>query len=249
MKLGDAQQRRPRRLAGTAAARTRSAEGFTLIEVLLSMAIMAMMAALAWGSFSATARSKTLAERSIGRYQQVRTALNRIARELAMAYLSKNDQSGALHPRTRFVGKRGSKVDELTFSTLAHVRLRENARECDQSVIRYTVAPGPAGRAGRQRLLRRESPRLGSEREPEEDGAAYVVLEDVRTLRFEYYDAQAKEWREEWSTMAADGQPDRLPEIVRVVLTVVDERERERTFRTAARTFLRDPLWVSSAVD
>jgi len=210
---------------------------------------MAMMVALAWGSFSFTARSKNASERSIARYQQVRTALNRIARELSMAYLSKNDQVGALRPRTLFVGKRGGRVDELTFSTLAHVRLRENARECDQSVLRYSVAAEGPGRAGRQRLLRRESRRLGSDREADEDGAAYVVLDDLRSLRFEYYDAPAKEWREEWSTVAADGQPDRLPDIVRIVVTVLDEREREQTFRTAARTFLRDPLWVSSAVD
>lgn len=218
--------------------------GFTMLEVLVSVAIIAGMMTMIWGAFSLTVRSKRRAEEIEERYHQIRLAMNRMAREISMAYLSKNDQPGAIKPRTQFAGQRNSSVDELLFSGLAHVRLRENARECDQSLIRYYGAPDPDDRSVTN-LMRRETRRLGVER-PGEDGAAYIMLEDVEDLHFAFFDDQANEWKETWNTTSADGQPDRLPSKVRIELTVRDEQGKEITFKTATRIFLLDALMSSN---
>lgn len=219
---------------------------FTLIEVMLSIAILAGISALIWGSFSLTSRGKAQAEAMIARYQQARLALNRMAREISMAYLSKNDRFGTDNPRTLFVSEAEGGSDTLTFSAFAHVRLRENAKECDQSVLRYFVASDPASR-GQLNLMRRESRRLGLER-PGEEGPAFAMLEHVESLKFEFFDGIAEEWRDRWNTRSADGQPDRLPDKVRIVVTMKDERGEPMALSTATRPQLRDALWyISSA--
>lgn len=219
--------------------------GFTLIEVLVSVAILAGMTTLIWGSFSISSNTKRKVEAIEERHQQIRLAMNRMAREISMAYLSKNDMTGTMNPRTFFVGLRHSKVDDLMFSGLAHVVLQANAKESDQSVIHYYAAPDPENRS-RTHLMRRESRRLGGEH-PGEEGPAYVMLEDVEALHFDFFDEQANEWKEAWNTKAADGQPDRLPMKVRITLTLRNEKGRPETFLTAARIYLRDPLWFSTS--
>jgi general secretion pathway protein J len=219
-------------------------QGFTLIEVMVAMAIFASMTTLIWGSFSLTANSKRKIEEIEDRYHQLRLGMNRLAREISMAYLSKNDVAGAVKPRTMFVSQRNARIDDLTFSSLAHIVLRENAKECDQSVIRYFASPDPNDRK-RTHVMRRESRRLGGQ-QPGEDGPAYIIIEDVEALHFQFFDEPANEWKESWNTTSADGQPDRLPKKVRIALTIRDENGREITLLSGTVVPMRDPLWFST---
>ncbi|MBW2731419.1 MAG: prepilin-type N-terminal cleavage/methylation domain-containing protein [Deltaproteobacteria bacterium] len=221
----------------------RQQSGFTLIEVMLVIAIISVMASLVWASFSLSTRTKRKAEAISERYHQIRLAMERMTREISMAFLSKNDIPGAMKPRTFFTSKHQSSVDELTFASLSHMRLREDAREGDQTLISYYSAPDVEDRS-RTNLMRRATRRLGVEK-PGEDGPAYVMLEDVEELHFEFFDVNANEWREQWNTGSVDGQPDRLPTKVRIVITIKDEKGKDITFHTATRIHLRDPLWFS----
>ena len=224
--------------------RASNQSGFTLFEVLIAVAILATMVSIVWGSFAITARIKKRVEEIEVRYHQVRLAMSRMSREISMAYLSKNDTMGTVNPRTMFVGLRSSSVDDLKFSNLAHLRMRENAKECDQGVVRYYAASDPVKRS-QINLMRRENHRLGMEK-PGEEGPAFIMLEDIKELHFEYFDEQANDWKESWNTGSADGQPDRLPSKVRIKLTMIDEWGKEQTFITGTRIFMKDPLWFSS---
>lgn len=224
-------------------ARRREA-GFTMIEILISMAILAGMSTLIWGSFSMSSNAKRKIEQVEARYHQIRLAMNRMAREISMSFLSKNDMVGALHPRTLFTSARNNSVDDLMFTGLSHMMLRANGKECDQSLIRYYAETDPEDRS-RSHLMRRESRRLGGEK-PGEEGPAYIMLEDVEELHYEFFDETANEWREDWDTTSADGQADRLPTKVRIVVTLIMEGKKEITLTTGTRLHMRDPLWFSS---
>ena len=218
--------------------------GFTLLEVMISMAILVGMSTIVWGSFTITANIKERVEEVEDRYHQIRLAMSRMAREISMAYISKNDQMGTTNPRTMFVGKRETSVDDLMFSNLSHLRMRENAKECDQGVIRYYEATDP-DQKDQTNLMRREHHRLGA-RKPGEEAPSFVMIEGIEALHFDYFDEQANEWKESWSTLSADGQPDRLPTKVRIKLTLKDEFGEELTFITATRIYMQDPLWFST---
>lgn len=229
--------------------RRRRGAGFTLLEVLIAGAIVAGMMSIVYGAFRVTSRSKRRVEEMEERYHQLRMAMGRMAREISMAFLSKNDQQGKLHPRTFFISQRNSSVDDLMFTSLSHVRLTENAKESDQCIIRYYAAPDPDDRS-MTNLMRRESKRLiyATDVRPGETGPAYIMLEDVEELHFEYFDERNNEWRETWDTTSVDGQPDRLPTRIKIELTMKDPLGKEYTFVTATRIYMRDPLWFTSGL-
>jgi general secretion pathway protein J len=217
--------------------------GFTLVEVLVATAILASITALIWGSFHSASGSKQRVEAIGSRYHQIRMAMNRMAKEISMTFLSTHDDPNTNRPRTFFIVEKDSRGDYLMFSSLAHQRLNEDAKECDQSVISYYLAPDPDDKAV-MNLMRRETRRLGVER-PKEDGQAHILLEDVKRLEFAFFDdrPEKNDWIESWDTQKVDGQPNRLPAKVRILVTLEDEYGRDITLRTATRTFLREGLW------
>jgi len=224
----------------------RRARGFTLIEVMVACAILAMVSTLVWGSFTETFHTKSAVEAQSVRYRTVRVALERMARELSMAYLSQNELQQT-DRRTLFAGKRKGSFDEVTFSYFGHQRLYQDANECDTAVVVYY---GDRNRDDSRKtdLYRRETRRLQYLKPDDQPGEVDVVCDDVVGLRFEYWDARDKQWREEWVTNSADGQPDRLPGRIRITLTVHDERGKEVPFQTEVRLAMTEPLQLR-AVD
>jgi general secretion pathway protein J len=214
--------------------------GFTLIEVLVAVSILAMVTTLVWGSFRDTFRTKTAVEAQSARYRTVRIALERVAREISQSYLSQNEDTSQQERRTLFLGKRKNDVDELRFSYFGHQRLYQDADECDTAQVYYFGARDRDNNW--TNLMRRETRRLGNDRPENLPGSTDVLCDDVVRFRLEYWDARDKQWRDEWATIAADGQPDRLPSKVRVTLVVHDERGKEVPFTTTTRIAMQEPL-------
>ncbi|MES1165127.1 MAG: prepilin-type N-terminal cleavage/methylation domain-containing protein [Verrucomicrobiota bacterium] len=213
---------------------TRSARaGFTLIEVMLALAILSFVTALMWGSFSQTVTNKKAIEAAQGRTHTVRVALTRMAREIEMAYLSGSENTALSNRRTFLVGSSHSDVDELQFSSFAHQRLRSGLAEGDTALISYFGERDPDDRRVLN-LMRRETRRLQAEAPSELAGETYVLCPDVARVKFSYYDHKLKEWVNDWSTLNASG-PQYLPTHVRITLTVIDERGQEISYTTDAR--------------
>jgi general secretion pathway protein J len=215
--------------------------GFTLVEIMIAVAILAIVTTLTWGSFKSSFRTKSQIEAQSGRYRTVRIALERMAREISMAFLSQNEDTSQPERRTLFMGKRHTSIDELRFSYLGHQRLYQDANEADSAQVMYYE--------GRDRqdsrkinLLRREMRRLSYLKPEEAPGETDIVCDDVVTLRLDYWDPRDKQWRNEWVTTSADGQPDRLPSRVKITLTVRDERGQEVPFVTESRIAMQEPL-------
>jgi general secretion pathway protein J len=98
---------------------TRSArrQGITLIEVMVAVAIIAIVSSLMYTGFVQTAANKKRIESEIERYHEVRQGLERIARELSMAYMSIHvNPNPSLQPvKTGFVGKDASGGSRVNF--------------------------------------------------------------------------------------------------------------------------------------
>jgi general secretion pathway protein J len=218
---------RPNRVARARAA------GFTLIEVMLALAILGFVTAIMWGSFSQTATNKKAIEAAQDRTHTVRVALLRMVREIEMAYLSASENTALSDRRTFLIGASRSDVDELQFSSFAHQRMRAGVAEGDTSLISYYGERDPEDRRVLN-LMRRETRRLQAENPSTILGEAYILCPDVSRLKIQYYDHKLKEWVNEWSTLNASGNQ-YLPTHVRLTLTVLDERGQEVSYTTDAR--------------
>lgn len=216
-------------------ARSGASAGFTLVEVMIAVAILASMTVLIWGSYRQTFLSQKVVEANINRFRSARLALDRMVRDVQMAYLSNNIVPGTEQtPRTFFDGTRRPDIDELRFSYFGHQRLYADSKEADTAVVGYF--------GGRDRdnprslnLYRKETRRLQPDRFEHLQGETELLCDNVVRLQIDYYYPDRKEFVDKWQTMQADGYPNRLPSRVRFKLVVRDEAGTEVTFISEAR--------------
>jgi general secretion pathway protein J len=67
--------------------------GFTLIEVMVSIGILSMITLMLWASSQGAFRTKKSVEAKMSRYRVARLAMDRILRDVQMAYLSNKQHS------------------------------------------------------------------------------------------------------------------------------------------------------------
>lgn len=213
----------------------RAARGFSLVEVMIAVAITGIIGALTMGAFHQVDRASVIARSQGERYAAARVALSRLAREVSMAYLSDHFDTKRYRERpTLFKGRE----DELLFSTMAHERLLRDAKESDQAMVEYLVEADPENR-GESALFRREKVRIDDE--PDREGRKDLVADHVAAFRLQYWDPKRKDWVREWTTRSAEHQNE-LPARVRMELEVKLADGRTEKFSTEARIALQKPL-------
>lgn len=215
----------------------RGQQGFTLIEVLVALSILAFMMVIAWSTTYTASTVKQRYEAIDERNHEIRVAMNRIARDLSSAYLSANEDQNRVERRTLMKGK----AEELRFSYFGHTPLWANANESEQGMIYYFLDADRRD-ASKTNLLRRENRRPSYEPWESEPAEIDVLLRDVDKIEFEYFDHTDNEWKSRWDTTAADGEKGRLPTRVRYTITVKNETGAERTYVSQARIMMQEEL-------
>jgi general secretion pathway protein J len=198
-----------------------SRRGLTLVEVLVALAILAMIGVLLYGAFD----SMSHAQRAEGirgeRAREGRSAVLRMSRELSSAYLSLHvPQNLSLLTRTTaFVGQNGGHYDRLDFAAFAHRRVEADSKESDQAEVGYFVVPDP-DKPEKMDLVRREQTPIDTD--PKRGGIVNVLAENVESFDMRYLDATTGQWLETWDTTQTSGQLLRLPLEVRIILVLKD---------------------------
>jgi general secretion pathway protein J len=206
--------------------RSHSLRGFTLVELVIAVAILAGVSLLIFGAFAGMKASRDGLQRLTDRYREGRMAMARISRDLQSAYVSSHvpaDMSQTV-VKTAFKGAPGSPAYRLDFNSFCHRRLQRDSHESDQAEVSYFGSPDP-DRSGVVDLARRESARL--DLEPDKGGKVDVLATDIAIFELSFLDATTGMWTEEWDTTQATGQPNRLPLQVKVIL-VLKGGERSR---------------------
>ncbi len=210
--------------------------GFTLMEVVIAIAITSFIGVVIGVSFNTTIQNKEIIETQSEHYRMLRSAMNRMVREIGAAYVS--DRYDAKRYRdaydrpTNFVGKR----DQLLFTTLSHQRLYADAKESDQMVVEYIVKTSPDSKAkGRTDLVRREKVLL--EERMERGGTEDSLFEGCKKIEFQYWNSERKQWEDEWDTRRTE-RKSILPTRVKITLFAVDESGKEVKYTTQTRIML-----------
>lgn len=192
--------------------------GITLLEVLVSIGILAIIGTLIYGAFDGMSRSRTGIARMSDRYHQGRAAIARISREVQTAFLSRHQPTdrNLVVRLTAFTGEDSSPADRLDFTAFAHRRLLRNVHESDQCEIGYFGSRNPEN--NKLDLVRREAKTIDTE--PTRGGVVNVLVEDIERFDVQYLDPLTGEWVDSWDSTQPAAQFERLPSQVRVTLVL-----------------------------
>lgn len=198
---------------------SRRPRGFTLIELIVAITVLAFVTMLLYGSFSSMKSTRDGLARIQDRYREGRIAMARITRDLQSAYISQHVpiSPALVVQKTAFVGKVGIPAHRIDFNAFSNVQRDRSAHVSDQIEVSYYVTDNPE-QAGTNDLVRRTSeyPDL----EPDKGGRVEVLATDVDLFELEYLDPTTGLWTETWDTTQATGQTNRLPLQVRVRLVL-----------------------------
>jgi general secretion pathway protein J len=198
----------------------------TLIEVVVAIAILAMVAVLIHGVIDSLSRGKKGEGERSERVHAGREAMQRIVRDVSAAYISLHvpTNQALVTEKTAFVGRNSTMYDRLDFSAFAHRRTDRDSHESDQAEVGYFVAPDPDV-PDKMDLVRREQTPIDID--PLKGGIVDVVAENVQEFDVRYFDPLTGQWVETWDTTQITGQPNRLPlEVsIRIVLKGVGQGE------------------------
>jgi general secretion pathway protein J len=211
--------------------------GFTLLEIMLAVSVLALVGTMIYGGFSQTALNKARIEEDVDHSRIIHMALARMARELTMAFVSThvNPSLDLRVVDTAFIGKDNGKDDRIDFTSFSHRRLYRNARESDQNEISYFVTEHPDD-PGVLVLARREQNRI--DEDPRRGGKSQILVENVEEFNVEYFDPLLTDWVQTWNTEDMLAQPNRLPTQVRIRLAVKDPRRRGETQAFGTRVMI-----------
>jgi general secretion pathway protein J len=199
--------------------------GFTLVEVMVSVTLLAVLMLILWGSFI---NVYNIQDASTARFESIRAAqaaLRRMQREISMAFVSKigeipTNENQEVTYQTAFIGTR----DRLDFTAFAHMRTRAGEIASEQAEVSYYLARVQGRRDGRlhQNLVRREQAPIDGDMQ--RGGYLYTLLQDVESLTFEYWNSEREiagdAWERSWDS--TDPGVVGLPPRVRITLEILD---------------------------
>lgn len=188
-----------------------SLTGFTLLEVVISVAILAVIMTIVFSTFNSSMKAFTAIENQGSAYAGARIVLSRISEEIGSIYWSEDPKSN-----TGLIGGDEEEYDlpfdSLHFTSLSHIRWAKDSNESELCEIGYYLVKDEG--TGESFLFRREDWNVDGT--IEEGGTTLELAEGVDGLNFRYYDGE--EWVDDWDTRTKGG----LPKAIEVVLLMSD---------------------------
>lgn len=196
--------------------------GFTLLELLIAITLVAMMAVGIWGIFSISVRSWSRGTEAIDANQRHRSVLDMARKQIASAYpiYSQADAQQGMDIGPIFNGTENG----IRFISLNSMQFFESP---GLTLVSYEIVQDSDGN---QSLIERETRYTGQDIAQDEilnDSRAISIFDRLETCIFEYYDSgnadSPARWVSEWDGSAST----RLPSAVRMTMISRDSQGNE----------------------
>ena len=203
-------------------------EGFTLLEVLVSMAILVIIMAALYSAYTTNVEAIQIARQNGEVHQAARIVLDRITKDLQSALIQGRGSSekialGLIGADREIDGRR---ADHIDFTTVTHLPLTEKGPASDLCEIGYLVDEDSEAQV--LVLLRRDA--FSVDEDFTKGGSLQEMARNVLEFKLTYQDAEGKD-SDRWNTL--EGRPaSGLPVLIKVRLVLKDELDREHVFST-----------------
>ena len=200
--------------------------------ITVNISIMSIIGMFTWQTIASTTTVRVVLEHERSRTREIDTALNRLEREISLAFLTQSTAAstaisaapGSLTTyQTIFIGQDDGDMDRLFFTTKAHQQTIRDARECDQAEVTLWTEPNPEDGSSFI-LFHRETGRI--DHEPDVGGIITPLLRNITRFELRYLDPQTGEWRDEWDSTGVETN-NRLPRAVQMVINLQHEEPLE----------------------
>ncbi len=206
------------------------ATGFTLVEMLVALALVSTIATMVYGSYAAVSRSLDLYGSRTACYERTCLVLRLMARQIRCAYVPPSP-----------AGATPSAPQNGTLPALP-AAFRADSRDAGGTILSFIttagLATGPDTPMGVARIMFRYDPSNGTlsiccepyryaADEARESGPWRPILRGVTRVDLQCYDG--RQWQVAWN-----GENEKLPQAVKIRVTILDEKDRVHEFETTA---------------
>jgi general secretion pathway protein J len=206
------------------------ARGFTLIEILIAVFILAIVLSTVYASYTGTFRTIRATETDAEVYGMARTVLERMTRDLEATASWKGAFTFTARPYN--LGNR--EFTRLIFRSTAHIAFGEQEEPAGFAVIEYGVEEGTEKEG--YTLSRSDSLYRDPGKEDAPTGG-FLLCDRVETLTYLFFDSAGKTY-ETWDNGDNEAQKKKAPAMVEIRLGLVNEKDREHPFPFMTRVRL-----------
>lgn len=206
------------------------ATGFTLVEMLVALALVSTIATMVYGSYAAVSRSLDLYGSRAACYERTCLVLRLMTRQIRCAYVSPFPAGPTPSPPQNSALPAPPAV------------FRADSRDVGGTILSFIttagLSTGPDTPMGVARVMYRYDSSNGTlsvccgpyshgAGDAQEPGPWRPILSGVTRVDLQCYDG--RQWQVAWT-----GENQRLPLAVKIALTVLDEKDRAHEFETTA---------------
>lgn len=198
--------------------------GFTLLEILLAIFIFSIIMTTLYGAFSMVFSSADIIGKNIAAHEMAKSCLIRMTDDLQSICVtpdirySKPELNSEPDP-CRFVGEnveiQGTDFSKLRFTSSAHIPFGKGIPFGVAEIVYYV------SETEENRIVLRRSDRINFDMPSETDGADPVLCEDIKSLKFTYYDKEGT-GHESWDSDTDEFKYE-TPSAIAIQLEIGDE--------------------------
>jgi type II secretion system protein J len=204
--------------------------GFTLVEMLVALALVSTIATMVYGSYAAVSRSLDLYDSRTACYERTSLVLRLMSRQIRCAYVPP------------LPARPAPSSPQNSVSPALPAAFRADSRDAGGTILSFVttagLATGPDAPMGLARLMYRYDPSVGTlsicwepyryaAGDSQEPGPWRPILSGVTRVDLQCYDGH--QWQATWN-----GESEKLPQAVKIGVTILDEKDRAHEFETTA---------------